>query len=122
MDVSGAIAALPGLLLFVACTLGFGLVLGALATRFRDVRPIIESTLMLAFLSSPIVWTPEMINHRSTITRLNPLTHLFAVWRDPLASGHVATASVIYVLVCLAALVLAGSLTLSQLRKAAFWI
>jgi glycosyltransferase involved in cell wall biosynthesis/ABC-type polysaccharide/polyol phosphate export permease len=122
MDVSGAIAALPGLLLFVACTLGFGLVVGALATRFRDVRPIIESTLMLAFLSSPIVWTPEMINHRSTIMRLNPLTHLFAVWRDPLASGHVATASVVYVLVCLAALALAGGLTLSQLRKAAFWI
>lgn len=122
MNVSGAIEALPGLLLFIACTLGLGLVLGALATRFRDVRPIIESTLMLAFLASPIVWTPEMINHRSTIMRLNPLTHLFAVWRDPLASGHVASASVIYVLACLAALVLAGVVTLSQLRKAAFWI
>jgi glycosyltransferase involved in cell wall biosynthesis/ABC-type polysaccharide/polyol phosphate export permease len=122
MDVSGAVAALPGFVLFVACTLGLGLVLGALATRFRDVKPIIESTLMLAFLSSPIVWTPEMINHRSTITRLNPLTHLFAVWRDPLASGHVATVSVIYVVTCLVALVLAGAVTLSQLRKAAFWI
>jgi ABC-type polysaccharide/polyol phosphate export permease/glycosyltransferase involved in cell wall biosynthesis len=122
MEVSGAIEALPGFLLFVACTLGLGLVLGALATRFRDVRPIIESTLMLAFLSSPIIWTPEMINHRSNIMRLNPLTHLFAVWRDPLASGHVATASVVYVLGCLAALALAGAVTLSQLRKAAFWI
>jgi ABC-type polysaccharide/polyol phosphate export permease/glycosyltransferase involved in cell wall biosynthesis len=122
MNVGGALAALPGLLLYVACTLGLGLVLGALATRFRDVRPIIESTLMLAFLSSPIVWTPEMINHNSTITRINPLTHLFAVWRDPLASGHVPSASLIYVLVCLAALALAGAVTLSQLRKAAFWI
>jgi glycosyltransferase involved in cell wall biosynthesis/ABC-type polysaccharide/polyol phosphate export permease len=122
MNVSGAIAALPGFLLFIACTLGLGLVLGALATRFRDVRPIIESTLTLAFFSSPIVWTTEMIDHRSTIMRLNPLTHLFAVWRDPLAGGHVATASIVYVLACLAALALAGAVTLSQLRKAAFWI
>jgi ABC-type polysaccharide/polyol phosphate export permease/glycosyltransferase involved in cell wall biosynthesis len=122
LNVSGAIAALPGLVLYVVCTFGLGLVLGALATRFRDVRPIIESTLMLAFLSSPIVWTPEMIDHRSTITRLNPLTHLFAVWRDPLAGGHVTPISIIYVLVCLAALVILGAVTLSQLRKAAFWI
>ena len=54
--------------------------------------------------------------------RLNPLTHLFAVWRDPLASGHVATTSVIYVLACLAALTVAAIVTVAQLRKAAFWI
>ena len=46
------------------CTLGLSLVLGALATRFRDIKPIIESSLTLAFLSSPIIWTPEMINPR----------------------------------------------------------
>jgi len=121
-DVTGALAALPGLVSFIVCTLGLGLVLGALATRFRDVKPIIESTLTLAFLSSPIIWSPEMINQGSTIMRFNPLTHLFAVWREPLATGHVAMTSVVYVLLCLAALALASLVTVAHLRKAAFWI
>jgi glycosyltransferase involved in cell wall biosynthesis/ABC-type polysaccharide/polyol phosphate export permease len=122
MHVAGMVQALPGLFLFIACTFALSLVLGALATRYRDIKPIIESTLTLAFLSSPIVWTPEMINQGSTIMRLNPLTHLFAIWREPLATGHVATTSLLYVLACLAVLMLAGVVTVSQLRKAAFWI
>ncbi|KJC51855.1 glycosyltransferase [Bradyrhizobium sp. LTSP857] len=121
-DLSRALAALPGLLLFVTCTFALSLVLGALATRYRDLKPIIESTLMLAFLASPVIWSAEMINHRSTVMRLNPLTHLFAVWREPLAGGHVDATSIVYVLVTLALLLCASVLTLVHLRKAAFWI
>jgi ABC-type polysaccharide/polyol phosphate export permease len=120
--VAGAAAALPGLLLFVAFTVGLSIVLGALATRFRDMKPIIESTLTLAFLSSPIIWTPEMVNQNSTVMRLNPLTHLFAVWREPLVGGHVATTSVIWVLAGVAILTVASIVTIVRLRKAAFWI
>ncbi|MCP3382896.1 glycosyltransferase [Bradyrhizobium sp. CCGUVB4N] len=121
-DLSGALAALPGLSLFVICTFGLSLVLGALATRYRDLKPIIESTLMLAFLASPVIWSSDIINHRSTVMRLNPLTHLFAVWREPLVGGHVDATSIIYVLVALALLLCASVLTLVHLRKAAFWI
>lgn len=121
-DLSGALAALPGLSLFVICTFGLSLVLGALATRYRDLKPIIESTLMLAFLASPVIWSADMINHRSTVMRLNPLTHLFAVWREPLAGSHVDATSIIYVLVALTLLLCASALTLVHLRKAAFWI
>lgn len=121
-DLSHALAALPGLLLFVTCAFALSIVLGALATRYRDLKPIIESTLMLAFLASPVIWSAEMINHRSTVMRLNPLTHLFAVWREPLAGGHVDATSIVYVLVALALLLCASVLTLVHLRKAAFWI
>jgi len=106
----------------MACTLALSLVLGALATRFRDLKPIIESSLTLAFLASPIVWSPEMIDQKSTIMRLNPLTHLFAIWREPLSTGHVAMQSLIYVLACLAVLSVASVVTVAHLRKAAFWI
>ncbi|PIT03754.1 glycosyl transferase [Bradyrhizobium nitroreducens] len=121
-DLSHAPAALPGLLLFLACTFALSLVLGAMATRYRDLKPIIESTLMLAFLASPVIWSSDMINHRSTVMRLNPLTHLFAVWREPLTGVHVDPISIIYVLVVLALLIIASALTLVHLRKAAFWI
>ncbi|VIO75038.1 glycosyltransferase [Bradyrhizobium ivorense] len=121
-DFGGALAALPGLALFIVCTLALSLVLGALATRYRDIKPIIESSLTLAFLASPIIWTPEMIDRNAAVMRLNPLTHLFAIWRDPLATGQVATTSLIYVLGCLAALAVAATVTIARLRKAAFWI
>lgn len=121
-ELSGALAALPGLSLFVIFTFGLSLVLGALATRYRDLKPIIESTLMLAFLASPVIWSADMINHRSTVMRLNPLTYLFAVWREPLAGGQVDATSIIYVLVALALLLCASVLTVVRLRKAAFWI
>ena len=121
-DISGALVALPGLALFIVCTLALSLVLGALATRYRDIKPIIESSLTLAFLSSPIIWTPEMIDRGSRVMRFNPLTHLFAIWRDPLATGHVPMGSVAYVLTCLAALAVASIVTVAHLRKAAFWI
>ena len=121
-DVTGILAALPGLMLFVACTLGLSFVLGALATRYRDIKPIVESMLTLAFLSSPIIWTSEMINRSSTVMRLNPLTHLFAIWREPLATGHVDRVSVMYSLACAALLGIASIVTVLRLRKAAFWI
>ena len=120
--VEGIVPALPGFMLFAAFTVGLSFVLGALATRFRDLKPIIESSLTLAFLSSPIIWTPEMINGGSAVTRLNPLTHLFAVWREPLATGHVAMTSVVYSLVSVVVLAIASVVTISRLRKAAFWI
>jgi ABC-type polysaccharide/polyol phosphate export permease len=122
LDVTGIVPALPGFILFIACTLGLSLVIGTLATRFRDVRPIVKSTLALAFVSSPVIWSPDMIGQDSTITGFNPLTHLFAVWREPLAAGHVAMTSEIYVLACSAALALASAVTLVHLRRAAFWI
>jgi len=120
--VDGIVEALPGFALFMACALALSLVLGALATRFRDLKPIIESSLTLAFLASPIVWSPEMLNRSSTIMRLNPVTHLFAVWREPLSTGHLALGSLVYVLGCFAVLALASLLTVAHLRKAAFWI
>ena len=121
-DLAGAVAAVPGVVLFAGCTLGLSIVLGAVAARFRDLKPIIESMLTLAFLSSPIIWTPDMIDRRAAVMRLNPLTHLFAAWREPLASGHMASTSLAYSLVCLAVLALASLVTINHLRKAAFWI
>jgi ABC-type polysaccharide/polyol phosphate export permease len=63
-----------------------------------------------------------MINRSSTIMRFNPLTHLFAIWREPLSTGHVALESLIYVLACLAVLTVASLVAVTHLRKAAFWI
>jgi ABC-type polysaccharide/polyol phosphate export permease len=119
-DIAGVAASLPGFVLFIACTLSLSLVLGTLATRFRGLGSIIATTLV--FISSPVIWPPEMIDQDSVITRLNPLTHLFATWREPLTAGHIAMTTEIHVLVCSAALAFASVVTIVQLRRVAFWI
>lgn len=121
-SIAGIVPALPGLLLFAACTFGLAVGLGTLATRFRDLRPIIESTLTLAFLASPVVWSAEMLNSAGAIVRINPLTHLFAAWREPLVTGHLAGGSILYVLGLVVFLALAGALAATRLRRAAFWV
>lgn len=121
-SIAGLLPALPGLALFVACTFGLGLVLGTLASRFRDLKPIIESMLTLGFLSSPIVWTPEMLNSAAALIRLNPLTHLFAAWRVPLTTGHVSASSLLVVVACGGLIAIAGIAAVIRLRRAAFWV
>ena len=63
-----------------------------------------------------------MINHELDGDAAQSATHLFAVWREPLAGGHIDPASIVYVLITLALLIFASVLTLVHLRKAAFWI
>ena len=122
LKIGNVIAALPGFLAFAGCALGLALTLGALAARFRDVRPIVESSLMLAFLASPVMWTTTLSNPQSLVLKLNPVTHLFNVWRQPLVDGTLAPSSMALVIVLLALLAAASWAALRQMRRAAFWI
>ncbi|WP_246731528.1 glycosyltransferase [Methylocapsa sp. S129] len=122
LRIDNVVAALPGFLLFCGCALGLALTLGALATRFRDVKPIVESSLMLAFLASPVMWTAASSNPKALVLKLNPVTHLFSVWRQPLLDGTLAPESMALVVGLLAFLVAASGFALRQMRRAAFWI
>jgi ABC-type polysaccharide/polyol phosphate export permease len=56
------------------------------------------------------------------VLKLNPVTHLFNVWRQPLVEGTAAPGSMALVIVLLALLAAAGWAALRQMRRAAFWI
>ena len=122
LRIDNLVAALPGFLLFSGCALGLAVTLGALATRFRDVKPIVESSLMLGFLASPVMWTATLLNPQSLVLRLNPVTHLFNVWRQPLLEGSLASESMALVVALFAFLAAASWVALRQMRRAAFWI
>ena len=122
LKIGNVVAALPGFLAFAGCALGLALTLGALAARFRDVRPIVESSLMLAFLASPVMWSATLSNPQSLVLKLNPVTHLFNVWRQPLVEGTSAPGSMALVIILLGLLAAASWAALRQMRRAAFWI
>ena len=82
-------------------TLGVSLILSALAVYFEDVSHMYGvATVGLLYLT-PIIYPIGIIPHRFLwLIRINPLTHLFKLARDPvysgtLPAGHVLLASII---------------------------
>ena len=68
-----------------------GIVAGIVATRFRDIQPILESVVQLLFFMTPIVWMTDTIRQnggryaeRSKLAELNPLYHYLEIIRAPM--------------------------------------
>jgi ABC-type polysaccharide/polyol phosphate export permease len=122
-SLQGLVLAVPGMILFVAVTTLMTFCVAGLGVRYRDIKRIIETLMLLGFLATPILWEPGVLRSSgSYVLTFNPFAHLFAVWRDPLLSGHFPTTSFI---VCLGLLVIAGlgaKLTHRWLRNAVFWL
>jgi ABC-type polysaccharide/polyol phosphate export permease len=70
--------------------LGLGLVCAALFTFFRDIRPVVQIALMLAFFTAPILFKPDLFPvhtiQRSMIV-WHPVTYLAALFQKPLYEG-----------------------------------
>jgi len=63
---------------------------GILATRFRDIPPIIASVVQLVFYMTPIVWSVDVlpdtpaVQERARLVELNPVFHFMEILRRPL--------------------------------------
>ncbi len=80
-----ALAALPGLLLWLVDGLAICFLLGAVCARFRDIPPIVGSVMQIAFFISPIIWKPELLHgQQATWLPFNPFFTLIEIVRAPL--------------------------------------
>jgi len=87
-----AIVAIPALLLIMINGIWVTTLFGVIATRFRDIPPVIQSLMTMALFMSPITWglfefenkNDEQAAFRSAFLDLNPLSHYIAIFRDPL--------------------------------------
>ena len=104
-----AVMFLPVSFLIIAVfTLGVSLMLSALAVYFDDVQHMYQvATIGLMYLT-PIIYPIEIIPERWLwVIRINPLTQLFKLARDPVYLGvlpslHVTLASIVVAVVTLA--------------------
>ena len=115
-----------GLALVLLATSGLGLLFSVVATRFRDIPPIVTAVMTVAFYVSPVIWSPENINDDSVahfLLGLNPFYHLLQVARLPLL-GELPTE--INWLLSLAAAAVFGGLGLVALmasrKQIVFWV
>ena len=61
---------------------------GILATRFRDIAPLLTALTQLLFYITPVVWTLDTVpggnSERAQLVKLNPLYHYLELVRGPL--------------------------------------
>ena len=80
-----------GVLLTVTALFGLALALAVVATRFRDLPPIVNAILTVGFYITPVIWLKDSLGNNelvSSIVSLNPLYHLLQVARLPLIGQY----------------------------------
>ena len=76
-----------GLAIAVLSVSGLALILSVVATRFRDVPPIVNSVVTVAFYVTPVIWMADNLGDNQLahlLLGLNPFYHLLQVARLPL--------------------------------------
>lgn len=85
--------ALLGYVLIVLNAFFVNFWLGWLATRFRDIQPMLISVIMVIFLVTPILWPPPPEYANSLYFQLNPIYHLLELIRAPILHNQVPVMS-----------------------------
>ena len=100
-------------------------VVGIVSARYRDLPPIVQSLLTMAFYVSPVIWVPTAIpaEYQNVILGLNPFYHLMEMVRSPLL-GEVPEVLSIVVATTLGAVgwVFAWLLLRKFSSRIAFWV
>jgi lipopolysaccharide transport system permease protein len=76
-----ALAALP---VWILNALALALLLGGICARFRDIMPIVNSVMQIAFFVTPVIWKPEQLKDRAVWLPLNPFYDMLEIVRAPL--------------------------------------
>ncbi len=85
------IFAIPALALILLNAVWVSILFGIVATRYRDIAPILGSFVTLMFFMTPIVWTTSGLQqmggeaaNRAKLVEINPLFHYLDIIRAPL--------------------------------------
>lgn len=83
------LAAVPALALIMLNCVWVSICFGILATRYRDIGPLLGSLVQLLFFMTPIIWNDNILARQGAgawakIIELNPLLHYLDILRAPL--------------------------------------
>ena len=73
----------PGFVFLIVNIYWVSMVIALVSARFRDMVPIINSCVQIAFFVTPISWMPKLLEN-SKIINLNPIVYLLDLVRLPL--------------------------------------
>lgn len=85
------LSAIPALALIALNAVWVSILFGIVATRYRDIAPILGSLVTLLFFMTPIVWTTAGLEamgggaaERAKLVEINPLFHYLDIVRAPM--------------------------------------
>jgi lipopolysaccharide transport system permease protein len=81
---AAGLMAVPALPLWFLDALALSLLLGGICARFRDILPIVNSVMQIAFFLSPVIWKPEQLKSGAVWLPLNPFYDMLEIMRAPL--------------------------------------
>ncbi|MEO1043119.1 MAG: ABC transporter permease [Pseudomonadota bacterium] len=100
--------ALPALVVYMVTGVLTGLLMGMLATRFRDFGQLLPTVMRAVFFFTPIIWSVDKRPSRAALANINPLYHYIEIVRAPMRGElpsltnwavAIGTTSLIFVLV-----------------------
>lgn len=118
----------PALLLIVLNCVWVSICFGILATRYRDIGPLLFSLVQLLFFMTPIIWNDNTLRSQgagqwSRIIELNPLLHYLDILRAPLLGAEQEMRHWIVVIVLTVIGWLLAALTMRQYRaRVPYWV
>lgn len=98
--------ALPGLFIIYINAISYGLILGMIGARYRDVSQIIKNLVQVIFFITPVMWSPDVLKGRNRIIAdANPFYSFLELVRAPLLGKaptllNIGTVACITVLGC----------------------
>ena len=99
------------------------ILLGILGARFRDVLPIIQSFVTIAFFFTPILWSAEVLEERAMFVNLNPLLHFVELVRSPLLGEMPAKTSILVAISTTFAFGIMAHLVVGRFKKrVVYWL
>jgi ABC-type polysaccharide/polyol phosphate export permease len=119
----GSLLAIPGMLLVVLNQIWLSIVIGTLATRFRDISQIVATAIQISMFVTPIMWPVSAIPDARFIADINPFYHLIQLVRAPLLGEIAEPLSWIVVLcMCIAGYALAAVALTRASPRLVYWL
>lgn len=118
-----AVLALPGFCLILINMYWVCFLIAMMCARFRDLVPIINSCIQIAFFVTPISWMPRLLEGHPLILKCNPFVYFLDIVRSPLL-GEWPSAFSYNICSCMAVLGLSISFMLFCTYRAriAYWV
>lgn len=114
-----------GLALIAINLTWMGTLIAVIATRFRDVKQMVQSFLTMVFYVTPVLWLPDAIPEpfRGLVLGFNPFYHLMELVRRPLLGETPEFLSVAVALSAAAIGIFIAARVLSRYQeKIPFWL
>jgi ABC-type polysaccharide/polyol phosphate export permease len=118
-----AVLSLVGLILLYLFLVGMSAIIGIICVRYRDIPPLIQVLIQFLFFLTPIIWYPEQIKSGTHLLKLNPMSYMLMIVRDPILGRPMELQTWIIAVALAAASLMAGSLMYVRFRRRiAYWV